>query len=130
MIFDYILFVTHRFLLILKRINNEDIEGRSKNALAIMVFMLSLAMFSVVYSIGISLNIIVYNKISIFTFTILLFLLIHYWISKRYKTGYYEIIKTLENKFTYSRKRIIISFLILWFVPIFLVWISILFLRQ
>lgn len=127
---DYILYITHSFLLIVKKLNNEDIEGRSKNALAIMVFLISLLLSAIVYGLGISTKLISYNKPVIFVFGIGLFFLIRYLIFKRYKTQYYEVVDTLKNQFSYSNKRVVFSFLILWFIPIFLLWIGVIILRQ
>lgn len=126
---DYILYVIHCFLLIVKKFNNEDIEGRSKNTLAIMVFLVSLLLSAIVYSLCISNKWIPYNKTIIF-FGIALFFLIRYFIFKRYKTQYYKVVETLKCQFSYSNKRIVFSFFILWFIPIFLLWIGVIIIRQ
>jgi len=127
---DYILYITHSFLLIVKKLNNEDIEGRSKNALAIMVFLIGLLLSSIAYGLGISSRLISYNKPVIFIYGIVLFFVVRYLIFKRYKNQYNEVIETLTNKFTYTKTRIVLSFLIFWFIPIFLLWIGIIILRQ
>ncbi|RTL48891.1 MAG: hypothetical protein EKK39_11810 [Sphingobacteriales bacterium] len=127
---DYILYITHGFLLIVKKLNNEDIEGRSKNVLAIIVFLFSLLLSSIAYGIGISNKLISYNKTRIFVFGIALFFIVRYLIFKRYKNQYNEVIETLTNKFSYSKTRIVLSFLIFWITPIFLLWIGIIILRQ
>ncbi len=127
---NYILYITHCFLLIFKKLNNEDIEGRTKNALALMLFFPSLFLFFFVYMISISTELFSYNKIVIFIFTISIFLTLRYLIFKRYKTQYYEVVESLKIQFSYSNKRVVFSFLILWFIPIFLLWIGVIILRQ
>lgn len=127
---DYILYITHSFLLIVKKLNNEDIEGRAKNALALMLFFPSLLLFFFVYMISISTELFSYNKIVIFIFTISIFLTLRYLIFKRYKTQYYEVVDTLKKQYSYNNKRIVFSFLILWFIPIFSFWIGVIILRQ
>lgn len=127
---DYILFITHSFLLIVRKLNNEDVEGRAKNALAIMVFLISLLLSAIIYGLGISVKLISYNKPAIFIWGTALFFLIRFLIFKRYKTKYYEVVETLKNQFSYDNKRVVFSFLILWFIPIFLLWIGMIIFRQ
>jgi hypothetical protein len=127
---DYILFITHSFLLIVRKLNNEDIEGRAKNALTIIVFLISLLLSVIIFGLGISVKIISYNKLSIFIWGIALFFVNRFLIFKRYKTRYYKVIETLKIQFSYDNNRVVFTFLILWFIPIFLLWISLIILRH
>lgn len=119
---DYTLYIIHSFLLIVRKLNNEDIEGRSKNALALILFFPSLLLLAIVYILGISNNLISYNKSAIFIFGIVLFLIIRYLIFKRYKIRYLEVVETLKKQFPYSTKTFVFSFFLLWLIPIFSFW--------
>jgi hypothetical protein len=129
-ILNYILYISHSFLLKLKKINSTDIEGRAKNAVTIIVFLMCMLIFSILYATGISLGVISYNKMIIFGISILLFLVIAYIVSINYKNNYYDIINVFENRFHYNQKTITFYFLLLWFVPFFLLWFSIIFIKK
>lgn len=127
---DYILYITHSFLLIVKKLNNEDIEGRAKNGLSIMVFLVCLFLLAILYGLSISNKLISYNKPAIVFCGIVLFLVVRLLIFSRYKTRYYEVIETLKNRFSYSNRTVIFSFLVFWTIPIFLLWIGVIVIRQ
>lgn len=117
-------------MLIVRKLNNEDIEGRAKNALTIIVFLISLLLSVIIFGLGISVKIISYDKLSIFIWGIALFFLNRFMIFKRYKTRYYKVIETLKIQFSYDNNRVVFTFLILWFIPIFILWISLIILRH
>ena len=122
-VLDYVLYITHHFLFIVNKRTSEDIEGRSKNALSIMVFLLSLSVSSIAFGICISHKWIVYDKTAIVAIGITLFIVVHFLILQRYKNRYNEVIETLTKIFSYSKRRIVLTFLFFWIVPIFLLWI-------
>lgn len=127
---DYILFINHTFLLILKNINNDEIEERSKNALVFMIYFIALLLSSIPYGLCLSLKIISYNKYYIFFIGILLFLIIRYLVFRRYKYNYNDIIERQTIRYTISKNKIIICFLLFWFIPIFVFWLGMIVLRS
>ncbi len=129
-VLDYALFIIHRFLVILKRVNNKDIEDRSKNGLTLIIFLYSMLLFSVIYGTSISKKIISYNKFIVIGAGIIIFILARYLIFKRYKTAYYKVIEVLNGQFSYSNKKIIFLFLILWFSALFFLWIGVIIVRK
>lgn len=121
---DYSLYITHHFLLIMKRLNNEALEERAKGALGIMVFMMTMLLLMIVHMACISYKRITYPKSLIFLIVMSVFFITRYLIFRRYKTNYREVVENMQAKCRYSNRRIVFSFLFLWFTPIFLFWFA------
>lgn len=129
-ILDYFLYVTHTFLLQIKKRAPDGIEDKAKNALTIPVFMISMLLFAIVYGIGISAKMISYSKPDVYMYGIVSYLFIRVWILRRYKRRYNEVITALNSQLSYGKKRVIVTFMVMWIVPIFLLWIGVILIRQ
>ena len=127
---DYILYIIHSFLLIFKKVNNQDIEGRSKTTLTMICFLIGLLIASIVYGFFIFNKVIIHNKIVIYVLGICLFLTFRYLIFKSYRLRYYKVVDSLKTKFPHSKKRIILTFSIVWFMSVFLLWFGIILIRK
>ena len=129
-ILNFILYISHSFLLLIKKVNNQDLKGRTKNALVLIIFMLCLSLISLIYSVGIFLSLVKYNGIILFSLSILIFFLIRYLIFKRYNQSYNNIIEELKKKFNFRKRTIIVLFLAIWILSISSVRISVLLVRE
>lgn len=127
---DFILFINHSFLSILKKINHDDIVGRSINALVFMIYFILLLFSFIIYGLFLVLKIISYDKTFILVFGISLFFLVRFVVFRRYRHDYYVIIEKQLIKYNFSKNKIIFYFLLFWFIPIFIFWFGMLVIRS
>ncbi len=129
-VLDYILYINHSFLLIVRKLNAEDIEGRSKSALAIIVYFICLLLFCITYGICILFKLASYSNPTIVVSVMVFYILSRYFIFKRYKNQYNTIIETIGKTKNYSKTKTVFYFLFFLFTPIFLFWIGLIMLRE
>jgi hypothetical protein len=129
-VIDYLLFLIQNFIQVFNQKNKEEIEARTKNALSIIMFLWGLFFSTIIIGICISNKWLVYNKTLLIYYGITLFALVRYFIFQYYKNRYSLIIEASNNKFNFSKKRVILTFVLIWFTSLFLLWISIILLRN
>ncbi|MEN9702159.1 MAG: hypothetical protein RIR55_1501 [Bacteroidota bacterium] len=129
-VIDQLLYLIQNFLQVFNQIKKEEIEARTKNVLSILVFLWGLFFSTIIIGICISNKWLEYNKTLLMFFGITLFALIRYFIFQYYKNRYSLIIEALNSKYNLSKTRVILTFAIIWFISIFLLWISIIILRN
>lgn len=122
LILDYLLYITHNFLILLRRVNSADIQGRVMNALAIMMFFLSFLVLTIVYMVLIRFLEIKFNSIGYFLTCISLFVLLSVFVRRTYRRTYDTTIAQMNNRFNYSNKTIVMMFILFWFIPILSFW--------
>lgn len=129
-VLDYIVYIVYQFLLLIKKLNAEDFENRSKNIVTLIVFNITTIVFALIYTICISRNLIPYNGIVVSISIITLYTCVRYFVFKAYKPRLDAVIADFSKKYQYSKSKITIYFLLIWFIPIFLVFISAVFIRH
>lgn len=129
-VFDYLIYIIHTFLMLLKKVNEYDVKGRAINALAIIIFFLCFLIISILYIILISNGWLTFSKPVYFLICIISFLIIFRMINRRYRNQYELIIEGLDRRFNYKKTTIVLIFLLVWFIPIFSFWGGILLFRQ
>lgn len=127
---NFILYVTHHFLSLMRKANQDDLKGRVKGALTMMLFLTSLQIFATFYALGINFKLYPYNKSTIFIIAFILFLVIRYFVVNYYSTRYDEVLIGLNQKLVYSKSKIIFYFLFFWFTPIFFVGFGMILIRK
>jgi len=119
MIPDFLLFITNRFLIILKTVDSKDVYRRSINIISWMISNVFLIIFCVVYMLLISKRVIRYNNLITFGVVTICFISVNYILSIRYrKEKYNHVITSLKSKYIYSKFKICWIFCLLLFVPL------------
>lgn len=127
---DYLLYISNKFLVYLKKVNDVDIMSRSLTAVTFMLFFIALFIFSAIYMILIVQNILVFHRWLYFTLCISTFIISHSLIKRRYSHSYDSMIEDLDSKYSYNKTRIVITFIIIWILPILIFWGGLLVLRN
>lgn len=127
---DYLIYITHHFLTLLKGINEHDIKGRSINAVTIALFFLCFTAFSILYILIISAGLLNFNKLVYFIICVSSFLILFRMIKKIYNNRYETVIIDLDAKFNYKNHVIVVIFLLIWFISILSFWGGILLFRK
>lgn len=131
MALDFLIYITHTFLLIIRKDNQKDIRTRCVNVVSTILCTLCLSAISVCYMVMISKQILSYNKALFLIIIIALCVSIFIGLTKRYTDKRYnDVTHNLENRFSFSQSKIIAIFFITFLVPILLVGIGLVFLRQ
>jgi|GEM_PF-2381858 len=130
MLINFVLHITHKSLLFLNKDSSSTIEEKTLNVLSIIIYLVTFATLSLLYSVCLITNIISYNKITIFTGALGLFGLIRYIIFKYYKDRYNSIIAKYSNRFCYSKGILISIFFSFWIGAFLILWTSILIIRN
>lgn len=129
-VLDYLIYVTHNFLLLVNKVNPYNLRERSVNAVSLMLFFLCFLIVSAIYMLLINVGFLAFNKIIYFIACILSFVLIYSFINKRYKAKYDFVIELLDRKLNYNNRTFIILFLLIWFIPLVSFWGGLLFIRS
>ncbi len=129
-ILDYYIFITHSFLHVVRKLNNNDYEGRTKSFVSLMLFTINMLFFSVVYGMAIFAGLLHFHRVGIFVFAIFMAMLSFYIVFTRYKVSYYAVIASLQKLYKYSTARICITFILSWFIPVFSFWAGLILIRK
>jgi len=129
MIIDFITFVTNGFLILVNK-PNDDIKSRCINLVCINIFNYFIFVFSILYMWLISSDIFEYNKLFFAVFVIALIFLIFLLVKKRYILSYESVIGRYKNKYSFSNFIFSLSFIVIFFTPIFGIGFGIVILRH
>ncbi|PWG77920.1 hypothetical protein DDR33_24975 [Pararcticibacter amylolyticus] len=127
---DFLIFITHRFLVIFKKINEHDLKGRCVNAVTLMLFFICLLIITSIYLFLIKIDVLIFNKVAYFISCALLFLIVSTLVKRRYKPRYESVINRLGERFQYKKRTYILLFILFWFVPLFSFWGGLLLVRN
>jgi hypothetical protein len=131
MLIDFMLFITHKFLVITKNIDSKNFARRSINTVSWMICNVFLTSFFSSYMFLISKQIVNYNKFVVFLAISLSFILVNVLLSRRYRKEKYDlVILEMEKKYIYGKLKTCVLFCIFLFVPLFSLGIGVLFLRN
>ncbi len=126
----YLLFITHNFLLMLSRINSNDICLRCINTVSIILCNGFFSCFGIIYMFLISRRLVSFNKLFFFTFSIIFCLIVFIFMHRSYLKSYDHIMEELSLTYKYNNKKYILFFLISFFIPILLIGIGLVILRK
>lgn len=129
-IIEYLIYVTHNFLILLKKVNDRDIKGRCINGVAIIIFLFCFLVFSIIYVLFIRITMLSFSETIYFVACISTFMLSFNAVNRRYRDIYESTVEILDNRLKYGKSKIIIIFVFIWFIPIFSFWGGVLLLKQ
>jgi hypothetical protein len=131
MITDFLIYVTHNFLLVSKRLNTQDIQLRCKNIVSIIISLTCMSLLATFYMVLISTRFLTYNKFAFFSIILILCITIILTISRKYSQKRYEYtIKIFSERYRFDKVHSTITFLICFFTPILFIGVGLVLLRH
>lgn len=127
---NFLIFITHKALLILSKFNSEDIEVRVLNVVSSIFFNLFVFFYGVAAMLLISNNLIAYNRPFFFCLLISMCVTIAIFIHKTFRKNYYNIIEESDKKYRFTNLKYLIVFLVSFLTPIMMIGIGLIFLRK
>jgi ABC-type Fe3+ transport system permease subunit len=131
MITDFLIYVTHNFLLVSKRLNTQGIQLRCKNIVSIIISLTCMSLFTTFYMVLISTRFLTYNKFAFFSIILILCITIILIILRKYSQKRYEYtIKIFSERYRFGKVHSTIAFLICFFTPILFIGVGLVLLRH
>jgi hypothetical protein len=131
MITDFLIYITHNFLLASKRLNTQDIQLRCKNIVSIIVSLTCMSLLTASYMVLISIRILTYNKFAFFSIIPILCITIIIAISRKYSEERYEYTtKIFSDRYRFGKVQSTITFLIVFSTPILFIGVGLVLLRR
>lgn len=129
-VIEFLIFITFKSLLLLAKINSDDISIRCINTVSIILCNVFFVVFGTIYMILISNKIVFFNKMFFWGFTICFCVTIFISMHKSYLEHYSYIIKKLDKSYKYSNIKYLMLFLVSFLTPILMIGIGLSILRE
>lgn len=130
MILDLLMFITHSFLMLIKRANPKGIVLRSLNIVSVMIANILVFLFSVVYMFLISLKLIGYSRPLVVTIILLLWLMAFIGMRWKYRNVYSKVIKKATGRYPFSDRKITVLFFVCFLTSFIIVGFGVLCFRM
>lgn len=126
---DYLIFISDCFFKQLNRFNENEIRRRSISVLVLMIYFPSMLLISTFYMLAISLDLLLFNKISYFILFIGIYICMYISMRRYYNFHYDRAVSRYEVKLRYSKNKISVIFIFCLFIAFFSFWAGLLFFR-
>ncbi|RQO79446.1 hypothetical protein DBR40_03580 [Pedobacter sp. KBW01] len=110
MILEFLMFITHRFLTIMKKFDSQRIVLRTFNIVSLMVANVLMFFYGLIYVLLVSSEVISNNMPLVIATVFLLWLIVFIGVRRKYKNVFRKAMKEAVNKYRFSDRKITVVF--------------------